>query len=216
MANWTSIADATLEPGKPIRAIDARALRDNPIAIAQGASGAPKIAGQQGPAVETGGITDLNVTTAKIANGAVTNAKIQPPTAGTGNLIMRLQEQTVTSASPAPTAYLGAELHNRLAPTQHLGCTVLVAGTVTAYLEHRNFVTSSNATSDVRVLVNGNQIAAWSNNTATFVGRSVNVTCGVGDQIIFQAKYTPFVFDDGPYELRRLRIYSNNPNFAVA
>jgi hypothetical protein len=69
MANWTSIADATLEPGKPIRAIDARALRDNPIAIAEGASGAPKIAGQQGPAIETGGITDANVTAAKLATG---------------------------------------------------------------------------------------------------------------------------------------------------
>jgi hypothetical protein len=61
MANWTSIADATLEPGKPIRAIDARALRDNPIAIAEGASGAPKI--------ETAGITDANVTAAKLATG---------------------------------------------------------------------------------------------------------------------------------------------------
>jgi len=61
MANWVSIADATLEPGKPIRAIDARALRDNPIAIAEGASGAPKI--------ETAGITDANVTAAKLATG---------------------------------------------------------------------------------------------------------------------------------------------------
>jgi len=68
MANWVSIADATLEPGKPIRAIDARALRDNPIAISEGASGAPKI--------QTAGITDLNVTTAKLAANAVTTAKI--------------------------------------------------------------------------------------------------------------------------------------------
>jgi hypothetical protein len=68
MASWTNIADATLEPGKPIRAIDARALRENPIAIAEGAAGAPKI--------ETAGITDLNVTTAKIADLNVTTAKI--------------------------------------------------------------------------------------------------------------------------------------------
>jgi len=43
MADWTNVADATLEPGKPTRAIDARALRENPIAIAEGAPGAPKI-----------------------------------------------------------------------------------------------------------------------------------------------------------------------------
>ena len=44
MATWTTVPDASLEPGKPIRSIDALALRDNPVAIAEGASGAPKIA----------------------------------------------------------------------------------------------------------------------------------------------------------------------------
>jgi len=78
MANWTAIADATLEPGKPIRAIDARALRDNPIAIAEGASGAPKI--------QTAGITDLNVTTAKIADLNVTTAKIADANVTTAKL----------------------------------------------------------------------------------------------------------------------------------
>lgn len=43
MANWTALPDATLEPGKPIRSIDVLALRDNPVAIAEGASGAPRI-----------------------------------------------------------------------------------------------------------------------------------------------------------------------------
>ena len=43
MTTWTTIPDASLDPTKPARAIDAKALRDNPIAIAEGASGAPKI-----------------------------------------------------------------------------------------------------------------------------------------------------------------------------
>lgn len=43
MATWTTIPDSSLEPGKPIRSIDALALRDNPIAIAEAASGAPSI-----------------------------------------------------------------------------------------------------------------------------------------------------------------------------
>lgn len=43
MSTWTTIPDSSLEPGKPARSIDALALRDNPIAIAIGASGAPKI-----------------------------------------------------------------------------------------------------------------------------------------------------------------------------
>jgi hypothetical protein len=45
MATWTTLPDASLEPGKPIRSIDGLALRDNPIAIAQGAAGAPRIVG---------------------------------------------------------------------------------------------------------------------------------------------------------------------------
>lgn len=40
---WRDIADAALEQDKPVRAIDALALRDNPVAIAEGASGAPRL-----------------------------------------------------------------------------------------------------------------------------------------------------------------------------
>ena len=43
MATWTTIPDTSLEPGKPIRSIDALALRDNPIALAEGQTGAPRI-----------------------------------------------------------------------------------------------------------------------------------------------------------------------------
>lgn len=43
MATWTSIADARLEPDKPARSIDAIALRDNPVAIAENAPNAPKV-----------------------------------------------------------------------------------------------------------------------------------------------------------------------------
>jgi hypothetical protein len=45
MATWTTLPDASLEPGKPIRSIDGLALRDNPVAITEGATGAPRIIG---------------------------------------------------------------------------------------------------------------------------------------------------------------------------
>ena len=51
MAEFTIIPDANLEPEKPARAIDALALRDNPIAIAEGAAGAPRV---QAAALATG------------------------------------------------------------------------------------------------------------------------------------------------------------------
>lgn len=60
MATWTNIPDSVLEPGKPARSVDALALRDNPIAIAQGAAGAPR--------VQTGGLANNAVTNEKIAN----------------------------------------------------------------------------------------------------------------------------------------------------
>lgn len=50
MTTYTAIPDASLEPGKPARSVDAILLRDNPIAITEGASGAPKI---QTAALET-------------------------------------------------------------------------------------------------------------------------------------------------------------------
>ena len=43
MADWTTIPDSSLEVSQPIRSIDTLALRDNPIAIAEGAAGAPKV-----------------------------------------------------------------------------------------------------------------------------------------------------------------------------
>lgn len=43
MTTYTTIPDANLEPGKPARSVDALALRDNPLAIAEGDATAPRI-----------------------------------------------------------------------------------------------------------------------------------------------------------------------------
>lgn len=78
MTTWTDIDASRLEPGKPIRSIDGLALRDNPIAITEGASGAPKIAepAMGDASVATRAIVNGAVTNAKIANGAVTSSKL--------------------------------------------------------------------------------------------------------------------------------------------
>ena len=41
--SWTNIPNGNLAIGAPIRSIDQLALRDNPIAIAEGATGAPRV-----------------------------------------------------------------------------------------------------------------------------------------------------------------------------
>jgi len=66
MADWTNVPDTSLEPGAPAKGRDMRFLRDNPIAIAEGASGAPRIQ------------------TAAIANNAVTDAKLSTSATTTG------------------------------------------------------------------------------------------------------------------------------------
>ena len=58
MATWTTITDATLEPGKPIRSVDGLALRDNVTALAEGAAGAPRI---QNAAMDTDSVDNANV-----------------------------------------------------------------------------------------------------------------------------------------------------------
>lgn len=52
--SWTDIPDSALEPNKPIRSVDGLALRDNPVAIANGEPGAPRI---QNAAYAGGSIT---------------------------------------------------------------------------------------------------------------------------------------------------------------
>lgn len=46
MADWTSISDAQVDPDAPLTSGLGYAWRDNPIAIAEGASGAPRVRGR--------------------------------------------------------------------------------------------------------------------------------------------------------------------------
>ncbi|MDR1461445.1 MAG: hypothetical protein LBI78_07360 [Campylobacteraceae bacterium] len=54
MATWTTIPQANIEPEKPIRAADIWAIYQDILALAEGASGAPKIADKVIPVVASG------------------------------------------------------------------------------------------------------------------------------------------------------------------
>ena len=89
MADWTTIPDSSIEPGKPIRSIDGLALRDNPIAIAEGAPGAPRIEPiaamtHQGAFGAVGiYVVALNLSTSAIAAGAtVAGSELAYPSDG--------------------------------------------------------------------------------------------------------------------------------------
>ena len=91
MTDYTTITDTQVDPEAPITSELMTALRDNPIAITEGSSGAPK--------VQTAGLQDSAVTTAKIANGNVTAPKI--PISTTTNSGTLVDGDAVTIAYPS-------------------------------------------------------------------------------------------------------------------
>jgi len=175
---WTNIDNALVSVGALPFATTIQALRDNPIAIANADAGAPLIK----------------------------TIALQGSTAGTANLIMRLQEAEVSGSSGV---YLNTGFHNRISEGEHLGVTCLIAGTITAYFEHRRLFGGSPDVS-ARVLKNGSQVQEWSTSSGTYQIRQVNISVSVGDVIIFQQK------GDGFQQWQNLRIYSNTPGFSVA
>jgi hypothetical protein len=81
MATWTNIPSTALEPGSPARSFDALALRDNPIAIATRAAGAPRVQvasierfTSSGTFVVPFGVTRLRVTVSGGGGGGGGNA----------------------------------------------------------------------------------------------------------------------------------------------
>lgn len=74
MATWTNVSSTVLEPGDPIRSVDIIAIKENVIALSEGASGAPKIL--------TAAINDAAVTTAKLATGTNERDWVLARTAG--------------------------------------------------------------------------------------------------------------------------------------
>ena len=84
MTTWTAIPDTSLDPGKPARSIDAKALRDNPIAIAEGATGAPK----------------------------VRTAALQPPSAGDIRLLSLIRTSIASTLTAYPSSGYDLEQSN--------------------------------------------------------------------------------------------------------
>jgi len=142
----------------------------------------------------------------------IPTTSLRAPTAGTGHIIMRLQDSVYGDEIAGPT-YFPAQLHNRHDAASHLGVTCLVPGVITCYFQHRTTLNFGGRSSTVRILKNGVLLAEWVNTSNIFVARQLNVSVAVGDSIIFQQKSASV---DPSAEWAFLRIYSNNPDMAVA
>ena len=139
MASWTNQSTSSLLPGEPWTSAKALAAFENPEAIAEGASGAPKIL----------------------------TAAMQPPTAGS-NTIRGIQAISATYTSPASSAnaeLFEGSIVALVGGTVRVRSTVGTSGTVTSinvqYLKNgvafATFTSTGTASADVAVVL-GDQI----------------------------------------------------------
>lgn len=79
MTGWVDISNTAIDQDSPITVSLVTALRDNPRAITEGASGAPKM--------QTAGINDSAVTNAKVADNTLAWQKIAAPSSSTSFVV---------------------------------------------------------------------------------------------------------------------------------
>ena len=197
MADWTNIANTALQPGAPVRSIDGVALRDNPIAIAEGAAGAPRI--------QTNGIQNSAVTNAKIANRTIRGIKL-----------MRLQDAPVASVNAGNnSAVLGTTQVSGTTSTDSTSFVTARTITIDKYTGSLRFgfthCAPDGTRSEARILKNGSVVTTWLTGTGGgCVNRSIDVSVTAGDVITIQHRRLNitktitisnfFVGADSPYE----------------
>lgn len=143
MATWTTIPNLALQPGAPVRSLDGLALRDNPVAIAEGASGAPRI---ETDALDVDAV--LEATGRDYTFGAV----------GTHALLWKNTTATVITAG---STHAGSTLR-----PAGLSGTIGITDSTGVYQDTRNALLSVGVPTTVST-VTGTWLALGSTNTST-------------------------------------------------
>jgi hypothetical protein len=107
MATWTDVSSTVLEPGDPIRSVDIIAIKENIIALSEGADGAPRIL--------TAAIDDSAITAVKLATGTNERNWVLGRTAGAstgavGTYAFLVQASGTTATIVAGSNYAGSGL----------------------------------------------------------------------------------------------------------
>ena len=92
MAEWTDVPNSNLEAGKPGRSTDIIAIKENIIALSEGAAGAPQM--------QTPAYADKSVTAAKLADNAVAALQFPTVTVGSVEVFYRFQMFTENTSYP--------------------------------------------------------------------------------------------------------------------
>lgn len=98
--NAGAVSDTAIAYQKPITLQQGRGLRDNPLAIAEGAAGAPRISGKAMASVARGGLEILNVTAADTFSSEIGMQRVN------GNLTNNTSVNTI-AASYTCVTYTG-------------------------------------------------------------------------------------------------------------
>lgn len=154
MTTFTTIPNASLEPGKPIRSIDGLALRDNPIAMFEGDASAPRIIGRAAKR-----FIDYPVLTVAASNAV--NVELG------SNFESLTLETTNTANPPTVVAY-------RYTISSYTGSIRFKAS-------HR--ATDVGFTARLSIYKNGSLIQAYTNQDNIFIQRTNDVSVAVGDVI---------------------------------
>lgn len=186
MATWTNIPDSVLEPGKPARSVDALALRDNPIAIAQGAAGAPKVLAAA-----------LNRSNNE-AQWLISTLKLGTAVAGTEHLVKRANNNGLTMTggfgsgpleyAPHGIAYLrwdGSGTSNAVsaAVDGNFYASALVPGTYRIDVGTTNSSGGGSGTTRTRITRNGAVVATGPNRSNGSYSETFTVSFAAGDSV---------------------------------
>lgn len=108
MATYTTITDGQVDQDSPISQALITALRDNPLAIAEGASGAPKIvAGALNLATNSVSVTVGSSGSATYEEITLDRCSFFPGTGGDGNTSISFIVATGTASATAPKIRVG-------------------------------------------------------------------------------------------------------------
>jgi hypothetical protein len=175
MAAWTTISNALVAVGAKPFATTIQALRDNPIAIAEGASGAPR--------VQAGGI----------ASGAVTRVKLESPTLGDSIRVRADTETSTTSTSYVDIAEFaiirGGDLrmtfdHRVSSSSGSMDTRILINGTVVATRSNGSD-TYASRTEDLTAVPNGARITVQHRvSSSVFTAFTRNIRARTGGEMV--------------------------------
>jgi hypothetical protein len=138
MTGYAALSGTQIDADSPLIEDTFTKLRDNPLAMFEGAAGSPRL--------QTAGINDSAVTAAKIAADAVGKSEIASGAVHQAELNTSTSEASGTSVSMAPVYLLmagGEYSFGGTAKTGPIGGTFKLVGSSTGYLNRYTFTANS-------------------------------------------------------------------------